>query len=218
MSDPPPLPAPRSDLARFLVSLADQGHAVVGATPPEFDAAEAVPVLRIIAARASDAMSLPPPPLDPDAAVWAAHRLYLLAQAVAVPDLDAAPVVAACHEPCPSPRSPATDWSVDLTFRHLPALIRLARLRSLADPILLPMLELARDWPLSSVGSTEIPGSLDSFVGHPALLRLYADRVLAEGDPSRLGDSRVASRLQADLGLHTELAPRFASRLFDPPP
>lgn len=213
-SDPP---MPRSDLARFLAVLAEQGHAVVAATPPEPDGAdgqaEAVVVLRRIEERASDGLGLPPPPLDPAAALWAARRLYLLVQAVGVPDIDAEYVVEACREPCPSPRSPTTDWSVDLTFRHLPELIRIARSRNLQDPILGPMLALAADWPLSSVGIVEAAGSLDSFVGHPALLRLYADRVVAENDVSRLRDDRVATQLRADLGLHAGLAPRIASHL-----
>lgn len=215
--DPPPLLAPRSDLARFLVSLADHGHAVVDSTPPEPDDAEALLVLRQVAERATEDIGESPPDLDPAAAVWAARRLYLAARAVAIPDLDAATTIDPSLPLCPSPRSPATDWSVDLSFRHLPDLIRLARARNIADPILQPLLDLARNWPLSSVGGGEPADSLDSFLGHPALFRLYADRVLAENDISRLGDSRVAARLQADLGLHTGLAPRLVPYLFPSP-
>ena len=72
--DPPPLLTPRSDLARFLVSLADHGHAVVDSTPPEPDDAEALLVLRQVAERATEDIGESPPDLDPAAAVWAARR------------------------------------------------------------------------------------------------------------------------------------------------
>jgi hypothetical protein len=54
---------------------------------------------------------------------------------------------------------------------------------------------------------------LDSFLGDPALRRLYADRVLACGDTSRLGDARLDDLLRGDLGIHRDLAPEIAGKL-----
>jgi hypothetical protein len=63
---------------------------------------------------------------------------------------------------------------------------------------------------MPGVGNLE----LGSFIGHPALRRIYADRIIAAGDTSRLGDPRVDEVLRADLGMHRELAPAVASGLF----
>jgi hypothetical protein len=55
---------------------------------------------------------------------------------------------------------------------------------------------------------------LDSFIDHPVLRRLYADRIVTAEDHGPLDDPRVTELLRADLGLHRELAPRLAARLF----
>jgi hypothetical protein len=117
---------------------------------------------------------------------------------------------------CSEPRCPETDWSADLVFRHLPKLFELARHLSNGDPLVRQMKRVAADWPLSSVG---IPGlenlQLGSFIGHAALSRIYADRIIAAGDITRLGDPQVDDLLRADLGFHRELAPAIANKLFN---
>src|SRR5207244_12353786 len=91
----------------------------------------------------------------------------------------------------------------------------LSRHLSNADPLVDQMKSIAAAWPLSSVG---IPGlenlRLDSFICYPALRRLYADRMTAATDTSRLGDPRVDDLLRSDLGMHRDLAPLIAGKLF----
>jgi len=124
-------------------------------------------------------------------------------------------IVAAGRVPCPEPRGPETDWSVDLTLHHLPRLFELAQHLSNADPLVQQLRQIAAAWPLSSVGIPGLPDpQLDSFIGHPALRRLFADRILSASDTSRLGDARLDDFLRADLGLHPDLAPTIATRLF----
>jgi hypothetical protein len=75
---------------------------------------------------------------------------------------------------------------------------------------------LARDWPLSSVGMAGWKGgNLDGFAGHPALMRLYVDRVEAAEDFQRLGEPRVDALIRGDLRVHRELSPRLAARLME---
>jgi hypothetical protein len=132
-------------------------------------------------------------------------------------DIPAEQINATCSIPCPEPRSPETDWSADLTLRHLPRLFQLAHHLSHADPLVQQIRQIAADWPLSSVGIAGLEKlRLDSFVNHPGLRRLYADRIVAAGDVSRLGDPLIANLLRADLGIHRELAPAIAARLFEP--
>jgi hypothetical protein len=107
------------------------------------------------------------------------------------------------------------DWSVDLVLRHLPRLFQMARHLSNADPLVQQMKQIAAAWPLSSAGITGLENlQLDFFIAQPALRRLYADRVLASGDVSRLGDARLDDLLRADLGMHRELAPVVSATLF----
>jgi hypothetical protein len=77
------------------------------------------------------------------------------------------------------------------------------------------MKQLAKTWPLSSVG---IPGlekvEVETFVDDPALRRLYADRIITAADTSRLGHPQVDDLLRADLGVHRDLAPHIADKLF----
>jgi hypothetical protein len=83
------------------------------------------------------------------------------------------------------------------------------------DPLVQELKKLAAAWPLSSVGVSDLTDlNLDTFIGHPALGRLYADRVVAAAETSRLGDPRVDDLLRADLGIHRDLAPEIANRVF----
>lgn len=232
-ADATPSSALASDFSRFLDALADHGHAAVGMVPPALQDPDTIPRLANIAERAAQELGLPPPPFSLPAAEWAARLIYQLAQCALIPDLDASPTAAALQVSCPTPRCPATDWSVDLTLRHLPRLRQIAHPIPLAKKVLPHLHRIARAWPLSSVGMHDLvdpdaPEStaphprpllqLDSFIDHPALRRLYADRILATADTSRLGDPRVDDQLRADLGLHPYLAPRIAARLIAPNP
>lgn len=204
------------DLAGFLKSLAEEGRAVVSPEPlTNGDHDDALATLRSIDQLARDEFALDVPAFSGAAAHWAARLLYQLCQFTVCRDISEERIIGVCSTPCPEPRGPEADWSADLVLRHLPRLFQLARHLSNADPLLRQMKLIAAAWPLSSVG---IPGvehlQLNSFIEHPALRRLYADRILASGDPCRLGDPRLDDLLRADLGVHREIAPVIASKLF----
>jgi hypothetical protein len=210
-------PGEASALARFVAALAAEGRAVVLAAPLEEDYRGARAALAAVDAAAREELGLEAPPFAPAAALWAARLCYQLCQFTVCRDLGEEHIQAACARPCPEPRGPATEWSVDLTLRHLPRLFQLAHHLSHADPLLQHMRRLAAAWPLSSVGIASLdpllPEAMDPVLVHPALRRLYVDRVLARGDLSRLRDPRVADLLRTSLGLHGELAPEVAGKL-----
>lgn len=215
--DGPPHDAPEaSGLACFVQALSGEGRAVVAVGAPPADDAPGRAALEELDARARAELGLEAPPLCPDSAAWAARLLYQLCQFTVFRDIDEATIRQACRMPCPGARGPSTDWSADLTLRHLGKIFDLARHLSQADPLLAELRRLAAAWPLSSVGVPGLePGlRLDSFLGHPALHRIYADRILARGDHSRLGNAIVDDGLRVDLGAHPDLAPALASRLF----
>ena len=204
-----------SELALFLKLLAEEGRAVVSPIPLAENSEDALTALRQLDEFARNELALETPELSAEAALWAARLSYHLCQFTVCRDIGAEQVKAALSVPCSQTRCPETDWSVDLTLRHLPKLFQLARHLSQADPLVQNMKQIAAAWPLSSVG---IPGlenlQLESFIEHPVLRRLYADRIVAAEDTSRLNDSRVESLLCIDLGIHHELAPVLAAKLY----
>ena len=204
------------NLAGFLKLLAKEGRAVVAPVPfPEGGDAEALVILRALDELARNELALDAPPFSEDAALWAARLFHQLCLFTVCRDISAESIAAACGTPCPVSRGPDVDWSVDLVLRHLPRLFQMARHLSNADPLVQQMKQIAAAWPLSSAGITGLENlQLDSFIAQPALRRLYADRVIACGDISRLGDMRLDDLLRADLGMHRELAPVVSATLF----
>jgi len=196
-------------------SLVNEGRAAVSAQPSGIDDADALPVLVQLDGFARDELALELPVFSPAAALWAARLFYQLCRSVVCRDIPETEINAVCSVPCPEPRNPDTDWSADLTLHHLPDLFKLARHLSNGDPLVEQMKKIAAAWPLSSVGIGGLENlDLNSFIQHPALRRVYGDRVLAVADMSRLGDARVDDLLRADVGIHRDLAPIFATKLF----
>jgi hypothetical protein len=203
-----------SDLATFLKALAEEGRAMISGGSLSGESQDALMVLQQLDQFAREELGGDAPQFSAESALWAARLCYQLCQFTVCRDLGEEKILAACGVRCPEPRGPETDWSADLTLRHLPRLFELARHLSNADPLVQQLKKLAAQWPLSSVGLTGLEQlHLDSFMGHPALRRLYADRIVATGDTSRLGDPRVDDLLRADLGIHHDLAPAIARKL-----
>ena len=210
-------PDPACRLALFLRSLMADGRAIVWAEhPSEGTDQDLVEVLAEWNARATVDLASDAPDFSRPAALWATRLFYQICQLVMFRDLGGEQVTAVFATPCPDSRGPGTDWSVDLVLRHLPGLFQLARHLSNADPLVNELRGLASAWPLSSVGVPDLTDlQIDTFITHPGLRRLYADRIIAAADATRLGDPRVDDVLRADLGVHRDLAPGLAGKLFD---
>jgi hypothetical protein len=204
-----------SDLALGLQSLADEGRVAVFAHASGVDDSDAVPLLEKLDACAREELALELPAFSAAAALWGARLFHQLCRFVVCRDIPEDQVNAACAVACPTSRGPETDWSVDLTFHHLPRLFGLARHFSNADPLVGQLKQLAAAWPLSSVSIPGLEGlRLESFVDDFALRRLYADRIIAAADITRLGYPQVDELLRADLNVHRDLAPLIAGKLF----
>jgi len=203
-------------LGSFVHALANDGRIVVSSEPIAAPDESALTELAELNQRAQSELAGEPPGFSSETALWAANLLYQICQFVVCRDIGEGQIAAAFANECSTARGPDTDWSADLLFRHLPGLIRLAQQLSNGDPLVQELKKVATAWPLSSVGVPELVElNLDTFIAHPALARLYADRIVAAADTSRLGDPRVDDLLRADLGIHRELAPEIAKRLFD---
>jgi len=208
--------ASASDLALCIQSLVNEGRAAISTNPSNIEDTDALPLLVEMDASIREELSLDFPAFVPAAALWGARLFHQLCRFVVCRDISEEQIKATCEVVCPEHREPQTDWSVDLTLHHLPNLFQLARHLSNGDPLIALMRQIAVAWPFSSVG---IPGlenlRLESFVHHPALRRVYGDRILAAGDTSRLGEAEVNDLLRADLGFHRELSPTIAAKLFE---
>ncbi len=153
-----------------------------------------------------------PPPLCLPAARWAATMFYRACQFVAFRDTDEQIMAQTMAATCPHGDPPAVHYSVDLTFRYLPGLVKLARSASQRDPLLTHLARWAVQWPLSSVGMAAIgPVQIGPWATDPCLLGLYVDRVIAACDTSRLTDRQVQEAVQQAVGLFPELAPKMAA-------
>ena len=161
-----------------------------------------------------------PPPLEVRAARWAAVLFFRACQFAVYRDVPAQVIdeelSATNWGEClrPARPSPAVHYSVDLVFRLLPDLTRFARSAAEADPLVAHLKRLGREWPLSSVGMSDVgPVDVGGFIDDPSLRALYADRIISTRDVSRLADPRVRDAVQQALGLHAELSPQLSEAL-----
>jgi hypothetical protein len=152
-----------------------------------------------------------PPEVCMPAARWAAMMVYRACQFAAFREIPEAAVVQSLSLACPEGDPPSVHYSVDLSMRFLPDLVKLARSAAERDPLVTQLAALAAQWPLSSVGVAGV-GTVDvePLVGHPCLLGMYVDRVIARRDTARLSDPRVCEAVRRALGLFPELAPEMA--------
>jgi hypothetical protein len=210
------IPVAEPELAQFIRSLVTDGRAIVSAQPLDLANVTALPLLQAVDEGARTEAGIEAPAFSESAALWGAQMLYQLCQFIVCRNIGEPYIEAACAIPCPAPRGPETDWSVDLMFRHLPKVFQLARHLSNGDPLLQHLKRFGREWPLSSVGMPDLNDlQLDSFIGHPGLARIYADRIVDLNDTARLGDPRVEVLLRADLGIHHHLSAGLAAKLFN---
>jgi hypothetical protein len=210
-----PLSEAGPSLGSFLQALAHDGRIVVSPEPIGAPDESAVAAVHELNQRAQTELAGEPPGFSSETALWAANLLYQICQFVVCRDIGEDQIAGAFANECKAARGPETDWSADLLFRHLPALIRLAQQLSNGDPLVQELKKVAATWPLSSVGVSDLVDlNLDTFIAHPGLARLYADRIVAAADTSRLGDPRLDDLLRADLGIHRELATEIANKLF----
>jgi len=106
------------------------------------------------------------------AAVWAVKLMSQVHR-----EVQPAWIAATFAEPCPTPVSATVRYSADIGLRVLPDVLTLARAASPEDPLVVALQELATRWTLSSVGASVAEvGEVSTFIEHPSLRRLYADR------------------------------------------
>lgn len=155
-----------------------------------------------------------PPPICLPAARWAAAMFYRACQFVAFRDSGEEIMAQTMALACPCGDPPSVHYSVDLTFRYLPSLVKMARSAAPSDPLLTYLARWTVEWPLSSVGMA-VAGAIEigPWTSDRCLMGLYVDRVIARGDASRLTDPQVREAVRQALGPFSELAPKMAAAI-----
>lgn len=209
-------PARPSSLGLFWRSLVEDGRVgIFSADPPT---ADDLPGLhRFLAEYDADRrlhLAHSAPPLDPAAAEWACTILFRACQFLVIRDIEADVVSGELAKPCPGGISAPVLYSVDLALSHLGVVLKLADRIAADDPLTTGLRNLARAWPLSSVGIPDV-GAIDvqGILSDKCLTALYVDRIIAHVDQSRLDDPLVARRVAAALGGYPELAPTISHHL-----
>ena len=155
-----------------------------------------------------------PPPWHAEAACWATMHLGDACRFVVFRDLGEEPLERFRKSPRFAGDGPSVHYSVDLTFRFLPDVVKQVRTAAEDEPLVTTLLWLGQQWPLSSVGIAGIGEvAIEPIARHPCLLRMYVDRVIASRDLPRLAEPRVREVARAALGLFPELAPAVAAAL-----
>ncbi len=204
-------------LPEFLVELF-RGSRVHVAALSEFTADERQNAARVLTEWDQACRSDMPenaPPFCKTTAVWGAERFYRACQFLVFRDCSAEAIAAELTLARPKAAAPASAaYSVDLTWRFLPDLLKLASGLASDDPLVNHLWRWAVEWPLSSVGVPNL-GEVDvsGFVEDPCLRTLYVDRIIARRDRTRLTDERVRDAVREALGAFPELAPEIGALL-----
>ena len=201
-------------VAQFLSDLFETGRVSVFVDFPA-EPEQDVDVVLVSAEKvAAESLAGESPGFDLGCARWAAQMFYGACHFLVCRDINIEAIQAFFKQACPQAHSPKTDYSVDLVFRYLPDLVGMTRALATGDPLLQELLKLGKDWPLSSVGISGIENvDLKSFIDHPALRQLYADRIIARADTSRLGDPQLDFAVKEALGDYPDLSAPIAKHL-----
>lgn len=158
-------------------------------------------------------LPLTAPQISDEAALWAAERFYRACQCLVFRDLGPAAIEAELAQAYPGNVQPANlTYSVDLTWRFLPDLLKLASGLAGDDPLVTHLRRWAMEWPLSSVGVPELDSvDVSGFIDDPCLRAVYIDRIVARRDVSRIKETRVREAVREALGAFPELAPEISA-------
>lgn len=193
---------------RFLETMCLDGRACVGSSEAasEGDLHEGLDWLAGFEREYRQHLPGRPPGLHSAALRWSVSLFSRAAQCVVHRHLGEEIVARDLAVSFPEPPTPATVYSVDLTFRFLPDLLRLARGASEGDPLVTRIVDWGCEWPLSSVGMT-LPrlGPTEPILADRCLAAMYRDRIVAAGDRSRLESPGVRLLLEEAAGVHPEL-------------
>ncbi len=193
-------------LTNFLTHLVEEGHAYMDNAIQPFDPDDwqnAADFLQTV--YQNDCLDMPdrPPQYLAAAALWAAQFFYRAVQCTVLRDLEAE-TVKELLKPYPEPPTPEAIYSIDLTFRHLPDLFKLAKGLAPDDILVTILRENAVRWHFSSVGMDVGADITHAHVlAHPSLRLAYTDRIIQAKDIKRVNSDAIRELVETALGDYT---------------
>ena len=198
-------------LTHFLTHLVEEGHAYMDNDIQPFDAIDlqnAADFLQTV--YQNDCLDMPdrPPQYLAAAALWAAQFFYRAVQCTVLRNLEAV-TVKELLKPYPETSyseapSPEAIYAVDLTFRHLPDLFKLAKGLAPDDILVTILRENAVLWNFSSVGM-DVGADITyaRALAHPSLRLAYIDRIIQAKDIKRVNSDAIRELVETALGDYT---------------
>lgn len=203
--------------SEFLNELFAEGRVAV-ARPAPLDAEEAAAAIEVLEAQEQIVrLDLPAgaPEFGRTAGLAAATQFYRACQIAMFRDVGEEAIAELAKENIDGWERAAVHYSIDLTFRFLPDLVRIARTLATDDPLVNLLLGWARRWPLSSVGIVDVGDELQlgPIIESNALLTMYVDRIVSRGDRERVQCEPVRIAVRRALGLYDNLAPTLVTAM-----
>ncbi|MEM7391888.1 MAG: hypothetical protein AAF492_06020 [Verrucomicrobiota bacterium] len=198
-------------MSTYLVRMYETGEALVDASSTPNDVA-LLEDLRTIDDAVRLEMPGHAPEFDAPSALWAARMFYAATRFACIRRFDETDVIQGLSLPCPREPDPASSYSADLSFRFLPGLIALTSQLARKDPLVERLLEFARSWPLSSVGTRDLGKEefeLGPIMSDPCLKQVYLDRIYETRDRSRLHQPEVCDLMKRNFGGTLERYPEW---------
>ncbi|OQP46900.1 hypothetical protein A4H97_05105 [Niastella yeongjuensis] len=196
------------ELEQFIQDIIQQGKVIVAGAVVPFtgeDIQQATQRLREYYEQQLPELTGRVPAFEPEAAVWAAVYLYRAAQLTVLRALDE-DAVNGLLTPFTGAVSPGTILSVDISFRHLPNLVKVAKGLSPEDALVKQIQAAAVQWPFSSVGmKVEKEVNIDVIMHDTCLRRAYIDRIIDTRDKNRCNNELVNEYIKEALGDHGQL-------------
>ena len=191
----------------FVKDLTQTGRVTTAGAVFTFEEADINATTRLLGKfHETDAQQMPltAPAFEPEAATWAAQYLYHAVQSVLLRELTDETVLQLLS-PYPKAITPERVYSVDLTLRHLPELLALAKGLAPDDVLVKCLMATARQFPFSSVGLvlTDEP-DLSPVLAHPSLRYAYRDKIIACRAGNRVTNSEIKALIEEAFGGYSE--------------
>jgi hypothetical protein len=178
-------------LHTFLSDLFETGKVVISSEIEDISQEDAEKTLRVLQkAYAKDGWEMPSkqPDFDPKSAFWAAKFVYHALHLTILRHIDTATVEKLLTD-FEGETTPETMYSVDVSFRHLPELLSLAKGLAPSDSLVDLLKKRLNRWCFSAVG-VELVNENETFHSdiiflHPALRTAYIDRIIEKKDLKR---------------------------------
>lgn len=203
-------------LADFLEPLAESGRPVFDSPDPPRDLGKPAERTILVLKQIEQRRRLEAPGTAPRFELPIAHSLSValcrLAQFTVFREIPAETIDTEWNQLRPTLLKPSPSasetWSADIALSYLPNLFLIARNVAENDPLIRPICDLAKHWPLSGIGISGIEWKEEDFLpilSHSSLSALLFDRIFERKDRTAASFPKIREQLETSVGGHAKL-------------